>query len=54
MISAPLSTLRPPDRIIVESTEMSGTIQFEEVVDSAAIENIEDPVKKKLAELVAE
>jgi hypothetical protein len=54
MISAPLSTLRPPDRIIVESTEMSGTIQFEEVVDSKAIANIEDPVKKKLAELVAE
>jgi len=54
MISAPLSTVRPPDRIIVESTEISGTTQFEEVVDSGAIENIEDPVKRKLAELAAE
>jgi hypothetical protein len=54
MISAPLSTLRPPDRTIVESTEISGTMQFEEVVDSGAIENIEDPVKRKLAELAAE
>jgi len=54
MISAPLSTVRPPDRIIVESTEISGTTQFEEVVDSGGIENIEDPVKRKLAEFAAE
>jgi hypothetical protein len=53
-ISAPLSTVRPPDRIIVGSTEMSGTKQFEEVVDSGAIELIGDPLKTKLAELVAE
>lgn len=53
MISAPVSTMRPPDRIILESTEISGTMQFEEIVDTGAIENIEDPVKSKLAELAA-
>lgn len=51
MISAPLPTMRPPDRVIIESTEISGTTQFEEVVDSGAIADLEDPIKKKLAEL---
>jgi hypothetical protein len=54
MISAPVSTLRPPDRVIVESTEISGTMQFEEVVDADAIATMEDPLKNKLSELVAE
>lgn len=54
MISAPLSTVRPPDRIIVESTDISGTMQFEEVVDSRAIDRLQDPIKSKLAELIAE
>ena len=54
MISAPLATLRPPDRVIIESTEISGTTQFEEVVDSGAIAALEDPIKKKLAELAGE
>lgn len=53
MISAPLSTVRPPDSVIVESTEISGTGQFEEVVDSGAVETLQDPIKHKLAELIA-
>lgn len=52
MLSAPLSTVRPPDRVIVESTEISGTVQFEEVVDSGAIETLQDPIKQKLTELI--
>jgi hypothetical protein len=54
ILSAPLNTVRPPDRVMIESTEISGTRQFEEVVDPEAITNIEDPVKKKLSSLIVD
>jgi hypothetical protein len=37
--------------VIIESTEISGTTQFEEVVDPVTIEALEDPIKAKLTEL---
>jgi hypothetical protein len=54
ILSAPLNTVRPPDRVMIESTEISGTRQFEEVVDPEALTNIEDPVKKKLSSLIVD
>ena len=38
--------------MIIESTEISGTPVFEEVVDLDALANMVDPVKKQLVELV--
>lgn len=54
VISASVSTVRPPDETIVESTEISGTASFEEVVDLDAIEALEDPVREKLTGLIRE
>lgn len=52
-ISAPLSTARPPDKVIIESTEISGSPQFEEVVQSADLEKLADPLREKLATIFA-
>jgi hypothetical protein len=54
VISAPVATVRPPDETIVESTEISGTASFEEVVDPDAIETLEDPVKARLSAILKE
>jgi hypothetical protein len=49
-----VSTIRPPDDIIVQSTEISGAPVFEEVVDLAAIARLQDPMREKLMGLVRE
>jgi hypothetical protein len=54
VVSAPVATVRPPDETIVESTEISGTDSFEEVVDPGAIDDVDDPVKERLATLLKE
>ncbi len=51
-ISSPASTVRPPDEVIVESTEISGRDVFEEIVDIDAFLNLRDPLKERLIELV--
>ncbi len=47
-ISAPVTTLRPPDDVIIENTEISGSDAFEEVVDLATISSIGDPLQERL------
>ena len=51
-ISSPVPTLRPPDQVIIESTEISGRDVFEEIVDVDALANIRDAFKERLVELV--
>lgn len=51
-ISSSISTVRPPDSVIVESTEVSGTEAFEEIVDIEDIARMRDPLKERLAELL--
>jgi hypothetical protein len=48
VISAAVPTVRPPDETIIESTEISGSDAFEEVVDVAAIRGLADPMREKL------
>jgi hypothetical protein len=48
VISAAVPTLRPPDETIIESTEVSGSDAFEEVVDVAAVRELKDPLKERL------
>ncbi len=49
--TAAVPTVLPPDDVIIESTEISGTDTFEEVVDIQALTALADPFKAKLIEL---
>ncbi|HYM01154.1 MAG TPA: hypothetical protein VEZ90_19500, partial [Blastocatellia bacterium] len=51
-ISSCISAVRPPDHVIIESTEISGTDAFEEIVSLDDIDKIQDPLKEQLLELV--
>jgi len=51
-ISSSVSTMRPPDDLILESTEVSGTAAFEEVVNLDDIQKIREPFKEQLLDLV--
>ncbi len=43
--------MRPPDSVIIESTEISGTDSFEEVVNLDELNNLTDPVKEQLLKI---
>jgi hypothetical protein len=51
-IASAITTVRPPDGVIIESTEISGTSAFEEVVNLDEIARLDDPLKRRLIELV--
>lgn len=51
VISAPVSTVRPPDEVIVESTELSGKDVFEEVANLEEVRVLADPVRQQLLTL---
>ncbi len=50
-IASTISTLRPPDDVLIESTEFSGLDAFEEVVNLADIMNLRDELKEQLVDL---
>ena len=50
-LTAAVPTVLPPDDVIIESTEISGTNAFEEVVDLGELAKLGDPFKEKLVEL---
>lgn len=51
-ISAPVKTLLPDDEVITQSTELSGSSAFEEIIDMDSILQMDDPVKDKLVDLL--
>lgn len=51
-VTGPISTLRPPDDVILQSTEISGMPVFEEVVNLDDLTNVPDPLKDRLLQLV--
>lgn len=51
-ISSSISTMRPPDEVIIESTEISGSNAFEEVIVREDVPAMRDPLKERLSELV--
>jgi hypothetical protein len=53
-LAAPLPTVRPPDALVLQITQISGTATFEEIVDTDAIAALHDPLKEAIAALVAE
>ncbi|MGH9369722.1 MAG: hypothetical protein ACRD3M_18890 [Thermoanaerobaculia bacterium] len=52
VISSVVPTVRPGDETLVESTEVSGSDAFEEVVDVEAIRELRDPLREKLVAVV--
>lgn len=51
-IMSPIKTILPPDELIIQSTELSGMPVFEELIDLDAINQLTDPYKEHLLELV--
>jgi len=51
-LTAPIPTILPPDGFILESTEMSGTSQFEEIVDVDSLSSITDPLVQKANSII--
>jgi hypothetical protein len=50
-VASSISTIRPPDEVLVESTEVSGTNAFEEIVQLEDIPKLRDPLKEQLLEI---
>jgi hypothetical protein len=51
-VASAISTFRPPDSIIVESTELAGRDVFDEAIDLDSIRNLQDDFKLRLIEMV--
>ena len=49
---SPITTVRAGDGVIIQSTELTGTDTFEEVIDQAGVENIVDPVRSRVKSLM--
>jgi hypothetical protein len=51
-ISSSITTLRPPDEVLIKSAEVSGMNAFEEVVNISDAEKMRDSLKDRLLEIV--
>lgn len=51
VVRSVLETLRPPDDVLIDHTEIAGTDTFEEVVNTDHITGLVDPIRDKLLEL---
>jgi hypothetical protein len=51
-IASAVTTRLPPDELVIESTELSGKDAFEELVDTADIEALRDPLRERLSTAV--
>ncbi len=52
-LNAPLETFLPPDDFILHITQLSGVAAFQEIIDFEAVENIPDPLKDALKNLIS-
>ncbi len=48
MLEAPLQTILPPDDFVLQVTQFSGILAFQEVVGMEAVEALPDPMKEAL------
>ena len=53
VLASPLATSLPPDNIIIDSTEISGSSDFEEVLDPNQLDTLADPLRDKIHEVLA-
>jgi hypothetical protein len=52
IVSSSLPTMRPPDQVITDITEMSGIDQIEEVLDCDGVRDIRDPLRERVKGLI--
>ena len=52
VISSAVSTVCPPDEVLIESTEISGRDSFEEVVNVADVVSLRDPLRERLMDVL--
>ena len=52
LVSA-VPTVRPDDEVVIQSTEMTGTSTFQEVVDLDGLGRLADPFRARVAEVLA-
>jgi hypothetical protein len=50
-VASSISTIRPPDELLIESTEISGMSAFEEIVRLEDLDKLRDPLKERLLEI---
>ena len=53
-VTLPISTVRPPDDVIVMNTEIAGTSTFEEVIDLEDFAKLSDPLADQVMAIVGE
>src|SRR5262245_13201341 len=51
-ISAPLSTMRPPDNLVTIASGLAGGASFAEVLDLATVKNLHDPFRQEIAAIL--
>jgi hypothetical protein len=51
-VTAPISTVRPSDEVILQGTELSGMDVFEEVVNLDDLVHLRDPLRDRLVNTV--
>lgn len=54
LVSCPLSTILPPDDIIIQNTEISGIPSFEEIINITDIQALSDPLKQSILSITQE
>jgi hypothetical protein len=48
-ISAPFSTMRPPDSLLTVAAGLAGGASFSEVLDLGTVQNLKDPLREQIA-----
>jgi hypothetical protein len=48
-VSAPFSTLRPPDSLVTVASGLAGGVSFSEVLDLATVQSQKDPLREQIA-----
>jgi hypothetical protein len=51
-ISAPFSTMRPPDSLVTVASGLAGGTSFAEVLDLATVQNLQDPLREEVASVL--
>jgi len=51
-ISAPFSTLRPPDSLVTVASGLAGGTSFSEVLDLSTVQNLKDPLREQIAAIL--
>ncbi len=51
-VDSPVPSIRPPEALMVEAAELAGGRRFDEIVDLSRAQDIEDPLRRRIAELL--